>query len=236
MFGVGLGVAVQSGAAAAANLFTSAIRDWKVASNGTVPDLTGRGPALTLNGAPAFVAAAGAVPAHLTLNGTNQWLSTPDHADLDFGAGAALTLVLLVRATMTTTVAGTWAAKKANNTTGAGYALFKSATANRITGQLADGVNAPGPVADKTLQSGLVIPIALRRTPGTGVQVYFNGTWGTSIADTTGSLANAEEFRIGRLSGAGTAYQPMDFFRASLFPAALSDTQIARIAAALPVG
>jgi hypothetical protein len=231
MLNLGIGLGVGSRRPSPAGMIVGrAVRDWKVAANQTIPDLTGRGAALTLNGSPTFVAASGSVPAHYTLNGSSQWLSTGDHADLDFGASEPFTLIVVARiANISGTLAGVIAAKKTAASAVAGYAIYVSSAANRISTGIADGANQPTPVVDLAGQDNLVLPIVLRRTPGTGVQAALNGTWGISVADTTGSLANAEELRFGRFSGAGTSYQAMHFFRALLFRAALSDAELAAI-------
>jgi hypothetical protein len=84
-------------------------------------------------------------------------------------------------------------------------------------------------VVDLAGQDNLVLPVILRRRAGVDVQVSINGTWGVAVADTAGSLANAEELRFGRFSGAGVSYQTMHFFRALLFREALSDAEVAAI-------
>ncbi len=69
--------------------------------------------------------------------------------------------------------------------------------------------------------------VAVRDANLTG---YMNGAASTPVADTTsGSLANAEAVRIGRLSGAGTGYAGAEFAAAAIWRAVLTPADAGRL-------
>jgi hypothetical protein len=206
---------------------------WKVSrysGTGDLLDLSGNGHHLTPNNSPLYVAASGGVPAHFALTAaSSHYLETGDADNLDSGSGVDFTLVVVLRsALLSGTTVGCIAAKKAGNTSQAGYGLFVSSVANRITGQIANGTSSVTPTADKTGQDNIILPVALRRTGGT-VRVIFNGTSGTAQPESLGSLASTTALTFGRMSGGTPQYATYHFFGAGLFRYALTDTEVARV-------
>jgi hypothetical protein len=161
------------------------------------------------------------------LFGTDDYMEIADNALLDFGASDDFAVVAVVRRWGTTT--GTQVAKKtgiANNS--AGYAIYNDS--NWAT-RYADGSNEG--VTGISLVSGASAVVSSVRTVATDkVTVYQNttaGTLGNTTDPTTGSLANSEALRIGRLSGAGTQYADMELLAVLLFRRALTAAEIGQL-------
>lgn len=206
------------------------VRDWKVAADGTIPDLAGRGVGLTLNGSPTFVAASGSVPAHYTLNGSSQWLHADDHADLDFGPGQDFTIIPVLRIPDTTITANhTYVSKRIGNAAAnTGWNILHGSGANQILAGLSDGTTAVNTTATLAGLSNQIITLAFRRS-GTALSTFNSTTKATGTDTSNGNLANAEALRVGRLSGAGTNFAIMHFFRLLLVRGALSDAEYTAI-------
>lgn len=167
----------------------------------------------------------------LFLLGTDDHLEAADHADLDLTDDADFTHAAVVR--VNGTPSGTIAAKKTSAAAGTvGWML--ELVAGVPTARIADGttlVTATGPGGTALTAGDHVIAVRLRH--GQDLTVYVDGVAGTPVADTTsGTLANSEVFRIGRLSGAGTGYLDGVWTSSIHFADALDASDIADITAA----
>jgi len=164
------------------------------------------------------------------LEGTDDYFAVADHADLDFAAADPFTIAWQGRL-YGTTATQTLLAKKANVTLPlAGYALHRGADGLTPTLVIADGiatVTATGPALTPGVRS---VVAAVRDVVADTVTVYTDGVAGTPVADTTtATLANAEELRLGRLSGAGTNYLDALIGGGAVFRRALSLADVGRL-------
>lgn len=205
---------------------------WSVrryAGAGQLLDLTGRGHHFTLNGSPALTP--GAHPFLTLAAASTQSLETPDHDDFDFGPGQDFTIVLVGRIPdMTITATHTYVAKRVGlalaNT---GWSLIHGGGANQVAGGATDGAAGVNATATLAGQSGAIVTLAYRRV-GTEVASFINTTRGVNTDTSTGTLANSEVVRVGRLSGAGTNYANLDVFGLGIARVGLTEPQVACLA------
>jgi hypothetical protein len=175
-----------------------------------------------------------AVVSPVWLFGTDDYMEVADSALLDFGASDSFTVLAVHRPWATQGTNDTLIAKKANATnTTQGYSLSGgSSTALQGQAQIGDGTAGITAVSGSRTSGQLTITAAVRNVSADNLIVYLNDTAGTAITDTTtGSLSNAEVFRVARLSGAGTEYADMELVAVSVFRRALTATEIAQITA-----
>ena len=157
--------------------------------------------------------------------GLDDYLEVASHADL---AAASMTAIVVTRV-YGTSANQAFIAKKADFTTGAGWSLDRGTGGLTPRVMLADGTNNPTATAP-LITAGFVTGVSLVRD-ATNITGYKDGTAGTPVTDTSGSIANAFALRIGRLSDAGTSYADMEFMGAAVFPRALSSTEIEEVVA-----
>jgi hypothetical protein len=166
------------------------------------------------------------------LFGTDDFAFVPDNDLLDFAAGDSFTALAAFRSWNTQGTNDTLIAKKANTTdTTQGWSLSNgSSTALNGQAQIGDGVDGDTATSASRTVGALSTVAMVRDVAADTLTVFTNATAGTPVADTlTGSLANSEQLRIGRLSGAGTEYADMEFFGAAVFRRALSAAEIEAI-------
>lgn len=166
------------------------------------------------------------------LLGTDDYFAVADASNLDFALTDPATEAVAYRhAHQSGTTTETLLAKKVGNLAEAGYALYKSATANEVLGQIADGtVSAEGRVTKTGLDGRALVTAAVRSVASDNLTGYTDNTAGTAAADgTAATQANAEELRIGRLSGAGTTYGNFAFIGAGVWREALTATEVAAL-------
>ena len=168
-----------------------------------------------------------AVTRPVWLLGTDDYFEIADNALLDFGASDSFTVMAVARRWGTTT--GALIGKKvalADNS--AGYAIYNDS--NWAT-RYADG-SAEGVTFSPVVSGSLVAVAAVRNVSADTVTLYLNltpGTGGSTNDPTTGSLANSEAFRIGRLSGIGTTYIDAEVYAVLLFRRALTVAEIGQL-------
>lgn len=172
------------------------------------------------------------------LFGTDDYLEVADHADLDFAAGDSFTIAIAFRASGQN-VAATQAlmAKKASATTATqGWALLL--TTSGMTSHFGDGTVGEANSLTLAANNGVALQAALVRDVAQAASTFYRAANNAAVNpdSTTGSLANAEVLRIGRLSGAGTAYGDFVFFAAAIFRRALTRPEIIRLSQELSVG
>jgi hypothetical protein len=173
-----------------------------------------------------------AVVSPVWLFGSDDYMEVADNALLDFGASDSFTLVAIHRPWATQGTNDTLLAKKANTTnTTAGYNLSGgSSTALAGQAQIGDGAAGITAVSANRTSGALTVTSAVRDVTADTLTVYLNKTAGTAIADTTtGSLSNAEVWRIARLSGAGTEYVDMELISVAVFRRALTAEEIVQV-------
>jgi hypothetical protein len=96
--------------------------------------------------------------------------------------------------------------------------------------QAGDGANGASATGPARTSGALTITAGVRNVVTDTLTTYMNGTAGTAVTDTTtGSLANAEAVRIGRLSGAGTGYADMELLAVAVFRRALTASEVSAI-------
>jgi hypothetical protein len=173
-----------------------------------------------------------AVVSPVWLFGTDDYMEVADNALLDFDASDSFTIVAAYRAwaTLATNVARV--AKKANTTAATqGWLLGSDGTTATLPRlQAGDGVNGASATGPARTSGALTITAGVRNVATDTLTTYLNSTAGTAVTDTTtGSLANAEVVRIGRLSGAGTGYADMELIAVAVFRRALSAAEISAV-------
>ncbi len=158
------------------------------------------------------------------LNFTDDYKRALDHPDLDFALLDSFTYGWVGK--MYDTPANQCLiAKKADFTTAAGYSLDRG-TANAPRAVIADGASAITATGPTITEAEFVIVTAVRDA-GVDLTVYVNGIAGTPVADTlAATLANAEELRHSRLSGAGTNYYDGEDIGEFIFREALSAADV----------
>lgn len=170
------------------------------------------------------------VVAPVWLFGADDYFEIADNASLDFGATDSFTLVAVTREHATYGTNDVYIAKKADTTnTTQGYLLANGATNGNIPqAQIGDGTNGLTIDSSSAVVSGrLRVHSFVRNTQTDTAQLYLDKVQVASATDnTTGSLANSEAFRIGRLSGAGTEYNAMELFAVAVFNRALTQPEI----------
>lgn len=175
-----------------------------------------------------------AVTRPVLLFGTDDMLEVADSDLLDFGASDSFTVLVVHRQWNTFGTNDALIAKKANTTnTTQGWMLGSgSTTAAQGQSQIGDGTAGVTAVSASRTAGSLTVSALVRSVAADTVTTYLNATAGTPATDTTtGSLANAEVMRIGRLSGAGTEYSDMEVLAAAVWRRALTANEIATIVA-----
>jgi hypothetical protein len=157
------------------------------------------------------------------LFGTDDYLEVPDNDLLDFAATDSFTVIAAVR-TWATQGVEMYVAKKADLTSAVGWAVYGVSGLSYI--KISDGTNIPN--TGLTGAYGAVSMVtATRSVAADTVAVTLNGGGFNTLADsTTGTLANAEVMRVGRLSGAGTSYGAFEGYFFAVFRRALTAAEI----------
>jgi hypothetical protein len=171
------------------------------------------------------------------LNGTSDYGEVADLAGLDFGASDSFTVWALVETWATFGTNDAIVAKKANNTdTTQGWKLANGpSTAAQVRAEIGDGTNGVGCTTSASRTSGALTLVSLiRNVTADTIAAAINGTIATPVTDTTtGTLANSEALRFGRLSGAGTEYTPLRVFAWGIHPYAMTSAELTALRTAL---
>lgn len=173
-----------------------------------------------------------AVVGNCWLLGTDDYLEVADNALLDFAASDSFT-VLIVERDWGLGAALAHVAKVSSTTAATQGWTMRASGANGalITTQMGDGTNGINSITTPARVAGALTSLAMvRNVTADTVTGYMNGTAGTPGTDTTtGSLANSNTLRIGRLSGAGANYNDFEFTAVAVFRSALTSDEIAQI-------
>jgi hypothetical protein len=171
------------------------------------------------------------------LNGTSDFGEVADLAGLDFGASDSFTVWALVETWGTFGTNDAIVAKKANNTdTTQGWKLANGpSTAAQVRAEIGDGTNGAGCTTSASRTSGALTLVSLiRNVTADTIAAAIDGTIATPVTDTTtGTLANSEVVRFGRLSGAGTEYTPLRVFAWGIHPYAMTSAELTALRTAL---
>jgi hypothetical protein len=160
------------------------------------------------------------------LFGTDDYMEVADNDLLDFGASDSFTVLAVVRQWVTAVGNGIYVAKQ--DGTGAanvGYMLYRTSAQNP------QFIFADGSIIDSVAvvlsPTGALETIAgIRDRSAVTIGINVNGTQNSNSDGVTGSLSNALPLRIGRRSGASTAYQDFELLAVAVFRRALTSTEI----------
>ncbi len=162
------------------------------------------------------------------LLGTDDFFEVADNDLLDFTNTQDLSAVAIVRA-WGTTADDTLIAKKAGTTSASAGWMLDMGTSSVTQARISDGTTQHAPTAGTRTAGALSLLAAVKS--GSTITSYLGSTAGTPVTITaTGTYANSEVMRIGRLSGAGTNYADMELIAALVFRRALSATELSAIA------
>jgi hypothetical protein len=162
------------------------------------------------------------------LLGTDDYFEVADNDLLDFTNTEDLSAVAIVRA-WGTTADDTLIAKKAGTTSASAGWMLDMGTSSVTQARISDGTTQHAPTAGTRTAGALSLLAAVKS--GSTITSYLGSTAGTPVTITaTGTYANSEVMRIGRLSGAGTSYADVELLAAMVFRRALSATELAAIA------
>lgn len=162
---------------------------------------------------------------------SDDFMEAVDSALLDFAADESFTVAVAMRAWGTPSATTTYLAKKAGSGTSVGYRLFHT-SANNAGIEIGDGAATALANGSMASESGAGILLAgVRDVAADALTASVDGTATAPTTDTTTvTLANAEVLRIARLSGAGTAYADLEFYRAAVWRRALNAAELQTVA------
>jgi hypothetical protein len=156
------------------------------------------------------------------LFGTDDYMSIPDNALLDFDAGDSFTVVYVGR--LWGTASTPLVAKKTVNVNDAGYSLLTQS--GLVAGRIADGsVNTVSAVA--FISGSMFVASHVRNVGADTNQVVVSGTSSSNTDVTTGSLANSLPLQIGFINQ--FAYASMELLAVLLFRRALTAAEIGQL-------
>lgn len=161
--------------------------------------------------------------------GTDDYMEIADNSLLDMAATDGFTVLAVHRAWATLGTNDVLVAKKPDMTElTAGWALTAgTSTAAQAQMQIGDGAAGTTAVSGSRTSGALSVVTGVRDTSGDTITTYLGTTAGTPVTDaTTGSLANASELRIGRLSGAGSEYADMTLYAVAVWRRALTGDEV----------
>jgi hypothetical protein len=168
-----------------------------------------------------------AVTHPLWLLGTDDYLEVADNDLIDFGATDSFAVLLVSRMPSYTATQTTIAKRAGTSTAQVGWNLRTgTGTPAQVAYQISDGTAAAS-AASASLAAGALSVAAMIRDVGTDAVIGYSQGIAASVTDTTtGTLANSEVLRVGRSSGAATAYADMEFIAAAVFRRALTATEV----------
>jgi hypothetical protein len=168
----------------------------------------------------------------MMLFGTGKYLEVPNHALLNFGAGQDFTVVVAGRHfTNSDGLNNALISKRSTNSGVAGtpgWMVFKASDGTNVGRmRIDDGITTI--FRDQSITAnGINSLIGGIRTPSQ-IELIMNGSSGGASSGTLNDLTNADALRIGRWSGAGTAYGAFELFSAAIFREALTTSQLERL-------
>jgi hypothetical protein len=166
------------------------------------------------------------------LFGTDDYMTTPDVADLDFALADSFTVLLALRRYGTPVSNQVLVAKKtaAGLSTGWGIVYL---TTDSYRFEIADtATNFTNATVAAPAHGTLTVVTARRNVATDQIQISANAVHGAPVADASNNtLANAESMRVGRYSGAGTNYGDFELVKLAVARRYLTDVEVAAIQA-----
>tara|TARA_R110000824_G_scaffold16633_9_gene68767 strand:+ start:379 stop:3546 length:3168 start_codon:yes stop_codon:yes gene_type:complete len=164
------------------------------------------------------------------LDGSNDYLTVPDDANLDFAADESFTLMFFGRVYDTTpSTIGIPLSKRDSLGSGdVGYSLFIN-TIGQVGLHISDGSGSVSCRFTGGLTAGeAFVATGVRNVVDDDLTFFMDGVAGTPATDTTtGTLANSVAFNLGADGRPATFFGPGEFFGAALWREALSDADVA---------
>jgi hypothetical protein len=168
-----------------------------------------------------------AVTHPLWLLGTDDYLEVADNDLIDFGATDSFTVLAVVRQWAATGNDTLVAKKDGDAASDVGWVLRTNASAE-IYFAVADGTLQD--IAETPATYGALVTAVGVRSLTPTVTITVNGVTAVDASpQNLATLINSDTLRIGRMSGAGTAYADMEFVAAAVFRRALTAGEITTI-------
>lgn len=167
--------------------------------------------------------------ARYLFDGSDDYMETANHADLDVDTDDPFTVWAVARTWATLPDLDAIVAKKDGSAASdPGWVLYV-ASSGAVNPRIADGTFQPAP-SPGTLTAGEASLIAVVRDVDADTITGWLNTQSDTVTDTTtGSPSNTDSMRVGRLSGAGTAYAAMEWFAAGVCRRVLTSDELAEI-------
>jgi hypothetical protein len=161
------------------------------------------------------------------LLGTDDYFEVPDSASLNFGASDQFSVVWVGRHWGTFVSGSAMIVKKTTiGALGNGWALRNgSGTPAQTFMDTYDGTTAVTPAGSPDKTAGALATIS-GVVNATQQATYYNRTTAGPLSRPANTLTNTEVMRIGRMSGAGTSYNDVEFQAAAVFRKALTAAEI----------
>jgi len=195
-------------------------------------DLSGNNHHFTQNGDPTHAAASGSTPANWDVDGTGDYFTAPDDADLDVALADSFTVLAWVAAD--TNTGSDFVVGKKDNVVGnsAGYNLYMSSNTYRLL--LGDGAgisftNNTSPTAPAA--GTFAVVVAKKTVADDDLRSFQDGTEHNNSPTTdarTASQENSVAFSAGAESDGGAIFNGQ-FAAVAFWRSALTDTQIANL-------
>jgi len=202
--------------------FNSAV---DITSGGQTAGTTSFGHTFTINRATAGRKTV-AVTRPVWLFGTDDYMTVPDNALINFNATDSFTVLAVVRGWNTSTLNGRVVAK--GTPSSARWGLVFNSPLQTIS-MLNDGVNGGNSsTAAHPAGTAVVMAMSLDRVPNINTTYTSGQTAGTSATGAVGTVTNTEPLGIGA-NGAGNTFQDFELLAVAVFRRALSATEIASI-------
>lgn len=182
-------------------------------------DRSGNGHDATPQGSPTFAGD------RFTLNGSNQYFTITNHADLNFGATDDFTMVAVV--TSDGLAGGDCCLAKGDFSSGGFYTLYVNASG--VNARDDDGTNFAQDIKSGAV-AGVRHAMAMRRdATANELEAFLDGTGsGTPTTDNTGDLTSTAALELGRwiLGGTPDNYLQGALYAVGIWRAALTDAEI----------
>lgn len=172
------------------------------------------------------------VDRNVWLFGTDDYLEIPDNDLLDFGADDKFTLMIVARKWGTSTGQQLLAKTDSQASSMLGYGIQIDTTTSTVyrLPLLGDGTTRRFDASESVTAGDMYVIVGVRDKAGSGLSGYVNNFTNAATSDTsTGTLANSEVFRVGRLSGSGTSYFDGEVVAVAVWRRALTADEIALV-------
>ncbi|MDK1103793.1 MAG: hypothetical protein QGD93_09295 [Actinomycetota bacterium] len=164
---------------------------------------------------------------------TDDYFEIADHADLDFAANEAFTIMAVIRSSTIGAGNAVLVGKKDDLTTSAGWSLYRATAAATVL--IGDGSADDTDAASSLVARTAATVAGVRNISDDDIEAFLDGTGsGSPTADSTmATLANALPLRIGATSGTATSFFDGEIMAVALWRSALTDSEIVEAGDAL---